>query len=105
MGDQSQFLTHAPSDIKLFENLVSSSPNERCDEANDSNEFNIDAEGTNDNIYFTNELFELKTTYTFIGACIDSAAQKTVIGNKQTDTCCERAKIASDLRADALVYL
>lgn len=100
LRDQSQFLTHAPSDSEMFENLVSSSHNDRCEKANDSTEVYIDAEGTNENIYFTNEVFELKTTDTFIRACIDSAAQKTVIGKKQADTCCEFASIAPNLRTD-----
>ena len=45
-------------------------------------------------------MFEPKATDTLFGACIESAAQKTVIGRMQAKAYCDFANVAFELQTD-----
>lgn len=81
------------NDCKIFENLVSSSHKEEHTDTNKSTKLDVDSEGSAENIYFKNDVFELKATDKFLGACIDSAAQKTVIAKRKMQSYFDSANV------------
>ena len=99
--DRSQSSTPITNDSKIFESLVTSSHQEEHSDTNESALPDIEGEGSAENVYFTNNVFELKATDTFLGACIDSTAQKIEVGKRQAQAYCDFSNVTFELQTDS----
>ena len=72
-------------------------------ETDETIETEANTDGNVEDVYFTKEVFELRESDAFLGACMDSAAQKTVIGKEQAQAYCDFSNISFELRDDTPV--
>ena len=79
---------------------MSSSHRAASSDTDETIETEANTDGNAEDFYFTKEVFELRESDTFLGACIDSAAQKTIIGKGQAQAYCDFSNIPFELRDD-----